>query len=258
MTDSAYDAGLDDRKLRSALEELAEQSGPPGSLDRQKMQDDVARRARRRRFAATTSGVLLAVVAAVAVPVFLMDRVGGSGHQTAAPGTARPPGTPSGGPSKVAVGPDPEGLHYLSEAVLHLGQDEYGDIYGGMKVDDCKCSLTVYLTDIGRQGEFLAALQQRTSPIAPGLVTFTRSMFTTSRCRQLTGDVMDALAARSLPFVISRAWTGSGCSALNLGVDDVAAAQVYFADPANLAGFEGLVIAVEFSSSPPVLVPNRS
>lgn len=271
MTESRHD--IDDGDLRAALGAVADQAAPLGAVDRTRVEGGAVRLRRRRttRTALGASAAVLAVAALTATTVQLTADGGArqTGPATTLSGSPGPTGpavplpgmtAPSGGvtlpgavplPGKSGVpgppatpGPVDSGpimspaLQTARNAAQDVGGGKGGtgvmaDVFANMQIDDCYCSVTVFLTDLGRADAYRQAMRQAAPGVDLSLVSFRPAAHTYAECSAEASRVFGLLHRPGLGFQ----WFGGGpnvdCSVIEAGVDNVAAAQAYIDDPAN-------------------------
>ncbi|GAA4953395.1 hypothetical protein GCM10023205_13380 [Yinghuangia aomiensis] len=162
-------------------------------------------------------------------------------YVTGTPWASLPPGA-SGGP------PVPPALYATEDAASAVGWGIRADIFTNIWFLPERSVVRVYITDMARQGEFLADMRAKLPTLDDRMVEFAQGARSKTACEAEMQRL--PMTASGLPF---RMFSGSAnieCSELTVGVDDPSAAQAYFDDPAH--GFTGTGIAVRAVPGQPV------
>ncbi|MEU8136862.1 hypothetical protein [Streptodolium elevatio] len=235
---------VDDRRLAAELDTAAEDA-PELFLDPDRLLGAADRRRRRR--SAFTVGLSAAVVAAAVVLAGLLggrtgDRVPDTAASTTVPGLASSTAPAFASAPAPALGRLGEGdLSLMSSTAGDVGLGPFAGVFTNLRTDDCRCSVTVFLTDLGQKDAFLAAMTAREPRIDASHVLFKQGVMLRQECRDLVTAMSNDLMARGgLPFQVYSASATIECSTVEVGVSDVRAAQAYFDDPANGIRREGV------------------
>ena len=128
-------------------------------------------------------------------------------------------------------------LWAVASAAAAVGISQFADIYSGLQIDAPAHIVTIYLTDLSRQAEFLAAAGRADSTPDLTLARFARGGHT----RAALTAARDALMLQKNPTVESVAIPADG-SALRVRARNVEQARQAFARP-NAAGSVPVVVA---------------
>ncbi|MCF2533025.1 hypothetical protein [Yinghuangia soli] len=132
-----------------------------------------------------------------------------------------------------------DALGVNAKAAAAVGPARFADIYKTVRLGPDYRYVTVYLTDLGRRGEFLDALRENPA-VDPARVTFARAYHSDTACKA----VWDVLAG----LIESKRISGNSitsttdCAYVILGTEDVVSTRRFFEDPAN--GYSDLPIPV--------------
>ncbi|MGA4542342.1 hypothetical protein ACPA54_20350 [Uniformispora flossi] len=162
-------------------------------------------------------------------------------YVTGSPRTPLPPGA-SGGP------PVPPALYATVGAANYVGWGAGADIFTTVQFLPERGVVRVYITDMARQGEFLAGMRANLPTLDDRMVEFAQGARTKTAC--LAEMQRLPMTATGLPFHMFTAVPNTECSELMVTVDDPAAAQAYFDDPAH--GYAGRGIAIRAERGQPV------
>ncbi|WP_436776605.1 hypothetical protein [Yinghuangia sp. YIM S09857] len=203
------------------------------------------RRRRRVRLGIGVAAALTASSVVVAVAMLGPSETTGS----AAPGSTGAPVVPSAN-GTFAVSPPgtlPQSdlaLRDLAQAAERVGTSTQADVYTNVRSDPCRCSITVYLSDLTRSEAFLADLRAAFPDAAADLrVNFAPGKYARAACNAIFALMSTELKERQLPFQVNTTAVAVDCSVFLVGVDAVETARAYLADPAN--GFNAREMAVE-------------
>lgn len=169
--------------------------------------------------------------AAIAMPKYV----------TGTPQTPLPPGA-SGGP------PVPTALYATVGAANYVGWGVRADIFTTVQFLPERGVVRVYITDMARRGEFLAGMRANLPTLDDRMVEFAQGARTKTACQAEMERL--PMTATGLPFHMFTAVPNTECSELMVTVDDPAAAQAYFDDPAH--GYAGRGIAIRAALGQPV------
>lgn len=230
---------VDERNLAAGLAAAAEEAPEP-SLDADRLLGAADRRRRRSAvLVGLAVGLAAAIVAGVATLVGVLDDTEDRAPDVTATGVA----PSSAAPEPVQLPRLDEGeLYVMSRAAGDLGLGQYAAVFTNLRTDDCRCSVTVFLTDLGQKGAFLAAMVAREPLINSTHVLFKQGARPRAECRSLATTIGNGLFAGGLPFRVYSVSPTIECSTIEVGVDDVRAAQAYFDGPDNRWRQEGLAL----------------
>lgn len=162
-------------------------------------------------------------------------------YVTGTPWTSLPPGA-SGGP------PVPSALYVTEGAASYVGWGVRADIFTTIQFLPERGVVRIYITDMARQGEFLADMRAKLPTLDDRMVEFAQGARTKTACEAEMQRL--PTPATGLPFHIFTASPNTECSELTVAVDDPVAAQAYFDDPAH--GYTGRGIAIRAERGQPV------
>ncbi|MFF2852276.1 hypothetical protein ACFVT5_39070 [Streptomyces sp. NPDC058001] len=120
-------------------------------------------------------------------------------------------------------------LRVVADAIAQVGQGDRADIYTQVEMASDYRSVNVYLTDVSQGRSFLAAVRRANPKADTGLVNVLEG----KKSRQQLKKEIDAIVADpALSFEVELAGTSVDGGAIELAVDDPAAAKAYLAAPA--------------------------
>ncbi|MER5866212.1 hypothetical protein [Kitasatospora sp. NPDC002040] len=136
-----------------------------------------------------------------------------------------------------ALSPEQQGrvlepLRVVADAVATVGQGSRADIYTQVELASDYRSVNVYLTDVGEARSFLGAVHQVNPKADTGLVHVRPGKKSRQQLKRETDAI---LADPALPFTVALAGSTVDGSAIELSVDNPAAARAYLATPAVAA-----------------------
>ncbi|WP_436776102.1 hypothetical protein [Yinghuangia sp. YIM S09857] len=236
---------IDDHHLTAELVATADEAPEPTRLDAVRLLDAADRRRRRRRYAAGAVAASAAVLAGAVVLAATLDDGGDRTPAVAASGNTTEPSAPDAPPEQPYTQLprlDEGTLQNMSQTAGNLGRGQFADIFTNLRTDTCRCSVTVFLTDLARTDAFLAAMVARDARINTAHVQFAKGARSRTVCQNLANATWDDLRSRALPFQVFSLSPTIDCTALEIGVSDPHVAQAYFDTPANNVGREGLVL----------------
>lgn len=182
---------------------------------------------RRRLAAALVAGILVLALGTSNSPA------------TASADSAMPPSaSPSPTVKSGYTGQDPPGwdefrLSDLGRTAHRTGTDRFPDAFTAVALDPCRCSVTVYMTDLAQKDRYLAALLERAPGVDATRVNFAQGKNTWAVCGALLPAVRGVLDSRNVPFFVPSAALDIACGAVELRVDNLEAAQEFLGDPAH-------------------------
>ncbi|NUP34138.1 MAG: hypothetical protein HOU01_20875, partial [Streptomycetaceae bacterium] len=124
----------------------------------------------------------------------------------------------------------------------------YTGVFGGAAYDLQFRWTNIYLTDLGKQAEFLAAMVRQDPRIDTSLARFVQVAHTRLDCEAEQDRIMAVVGKSFRVFGVS---CSSDSAVLGVGVDDTAAAGAFFADPAN--GFPAPGFRIEVAPGTPMI-----
>ncbi|MYS62721.1 hypothetical protein GTW66_00805 [Streptomyces sp. SID5473] len=120
-------------------------------------------------------------------------------------------------------------LRATADAVAKVGLGTRSDVYTQVALGSDYRSVKLYLTDVSQGKSFLAAVRRAAPRVDTGLVDVLPGRKTR---KQLSAEITALTSDRNLPFDIALAGPAVDGSAIDLQVDDPAAARAHFAAPA--------------------------
>ncbi|WP_436775098.1 hypothetical protein [Yinghuangia sp. YIM S09857] len=189
---------------------------------------------RRRRRARLSVGAALAAAAGsvlVAVAVLGTDKTTDAARGSA--GASVAPTHPQEAPT----------LHELAQAAERVGTASYADVYTNVRTDPCRCSITIYLSNLTRSDAFLTELREAVPHSDGPAVNFAPGKYARPTCHSIFASMSAELRGRHLPFTVFTTGVEVDCTVLRVGVDAVDTARAYLENPGN--GFTSRELAVE-------------
>lgn len=235
----------DERQLAAELAATADDAPEPTRLNTEQLLAAAGRR-RRGRSAAMVGAASLAAAVAVGAVVLANSLVNSADDR---------PNVPA---SSVAPEPAPltqldeDTLQVMSQAAGALGRGQFAGVFTNLRTDACRCSVTVYLTDLAQKDAFLAAMAAQNAQVNNAHVLFEKGARTRTECQNSATATWNDLASRALPFQVFSMSPTIDCTALELGVSDPQAAQAYFDAPTSNLHRDGLaLVAVQGAAVEP-------
>jgi len=123
-------------------------------------------------------------------------------------------------------------LRVAADAVAQVGQGAHADIYTQVEIAPDYRSVNVYLTDVSQAQNFLTAVRRANPKADTGLVNVLQGK---KSGQQLKKEIDAILADPALPFEVELAGPSVDGGAIELAVNDPAAAKAYLTAPAVAA-----------------------
>ncbi|MCF2525811.1 hypothetical protein [Yinghuangia soli] len=239
--------------LSEALAREADQADSPLETidyDRVLARTATLRRRRRSGIAVTSSLLATAVIsgAVLATSMFRSD----SAPQAAAGAASTPGATPSAPlPTQSTLDDEIRILRPLRDAAdtaAKVGEGSLGGIYTNVRIVAESGTVTVYLTDLSRQGDFRDAMAKHSPALDLSVVSFQQGMATRAQCTSAKQQIGIIIGTRALVT------SASDCSYIQVTVPDPAAVQARLDDPSSKASGTGIPVRV-VQGNPPAFAP---
>ncbi|MDI2126352.1 hypothetical protein [Yinghuangia seranimata] len=140
----------------------------------------------------------------------------------------RPTGTAIGAGPWDMGGGMPEPVKKAAWWAWDVGPHEFRDIYVSAEIDDCKCTISVWLTDLSKKDAFVQELKKHDPSVDGSVIKFVQATHSAKEARAQADKIRAQLMKDPQPgFWISSVNIEHG-SEIQVKVDNAAAAQAYF------------------------------